>query len=197
MPECAVTMKRNTQLSHVDKLTARIRSSESYSGSTAWHNSVRSRLSLSATGQGLELEQQKSNRGIKAERIYLEWDGAVLVQSGLTAGSSDTAAMARSLHLAAILDLIDEFASQGESISTSQTARTNAFKMLRSEPDFPKGIRQPGDLWNLLRDAERDGRLQRESYRSAQRKEQERWRVVRPAPSAHSAPSSHEGATPQ
>ncbi|HRD86006.1 MAG TPA: AAA family ATPase, partial [Rubrivivax sp.] len=52
-------------LSHLDKNAARGLSSESYSGSTAWHNSARSRLFIERDkdGAGLALKHEKANFG--------------------------------------------------------------------------------------------------------------------------------------
>jgi RecA-family ATPase len=59
-------------LAHVDKQTARgATSSEGYSGSTAWHNSARSRWSLVSHGDLLMLEHHKSNLGKLADPIPL------------------------------------------------------------------------------------------------------------------------------
>jgi hypothetical protein len=62
-------------LSHVNKQTAHGKSGESYSGSTAWHNSVRSRLVLTGGDGELLLEQEKLNLGArKSEPLHLEWN---------------------------------------------------------------------------------------------------------------------------
>jgi RecA-family ATPase len=78
-------------LAHVDKLTARVGGSQGYSGSTAWHNSVRSRLFLSEEGAGLKLEHQKSNRGKKSEDIHLLWeDGLPVLASPADAATNSS-----------------------------------------------------------------------------------------------------------
>lgn len=64
-------------LAHINKISATNGGKEDYSGSTAWHNSVRSRISL---GQGtikdqLLLTHQKSNYGKLQEPIALVWNG--------------------------------------------------------------------------------------------------------------------------
>lgn len=49
-------------------------------GSRAWHNAVRSRLTLKAEGDdGLILEQKKSNYGAKAKPLRLTWKNGVIV----------------------------------------------------------------------------------------------------------------------
>ncbi|CAM4398248.1 MAG: hypothetical protein LEGION0403_FIIPPAGN_00844 [Legionella sp.] len=60
-------------LAHIDKESAKWASKESYSGSTAWHNSVRSRLFLSLEKDSpiLSLMHQKSNFGQLATSINM------------------------------------------------------------------------------------------------------------------------------
>lgn len=182
-------------LAHVDKLTARIGGTQGYSGSTAWHNSVRSRLFLSEdVNGGLVLEHQKSNRGKKAEKMRLIWnDGLPMLAPSLDGGNA-AQPLLDSMTLTPILTLLAEFYQRGEYVSTATTAHTNAYKMLSSEAGFPRGLRKP-EFWKLLRDAERQGLIHREFYRTIQRKDAERWRVG--APSAPSAPSFNEGAPSQ
>jgi RecA-family ATPase len=71
---CAILL-----LAHVDKGTsrsARNENDEGYSGSTAWHNSSRSRLFLRRnSGEMLELVHQKNNLGRRCEPLVLIWPG--------------------------------------------------------------------------------------------------------------------------
>lgn len=62
-------------LAHIDKSAARHGAQgDSYSGSTAWHNSARSRLALTPEKDGtVELRQEKLNLGPKAEPMRLRW----------------------------------------------------------------------------------------------------------------------------
>lgn len=60
-------------IAHVDKATTTGASVTGYSGSTAWHNSVRSRWFLHDKGSGLVLAFQKSNYSELAEDLRLEW----------------------------------------------------------------------------------------------------------------------------
>ncbi len=187
-------------LAHVDKLTARTGGTQGYSGSTAWHNSVRSRLFLSEDSTGrLKLEHQKSNRGKKAESMTLRFDDGMIVLAASGVGRGATPASGDLIHLQPILAALQEFFDRGEYISTSSTAHTNAFKMLGGERGLT-GLRK-NDFWQLIREAERNELIYREPYRTSQRKDAERWRVGRAetpfAPSAPSAPSFNESAPVQ
>lgn len=164
-------------LAHVDKSTARggVGNSEGYSGSTAWHNSVRSRLFMSADDHGLVLEHQKSNLGKRAEPIRLQWSerGVLVLESPGTGPMATGCDEDRD----AVLGLIDEFYSRGEHISPALTSPNNAFKVLSGQIGFPKRLKRDR-LFDLLRAAQRDGLLEVESYRNASRHEALRWRVT-------------------
>ena len=92
-------------------------------------------------------------------------------------------------HTAIIVALIGEFYRMGQFISPYRTARNNAFKMLRTEKNFPRGIKTLDQLAPVLVDAQRRGLLEIEDYRTKDRKAGERWKVAF-APSAPSAPTS-------
>lgn len=166
-------------LAHVDKGTSRGErpGTESYSGSTAWHNSVRSRLFMSRDKEGdLLLEHQKSNHGLVRDPLRLRWprDGVPMldVPEGGVVSYIKQQSDAKSL-----LRLIHEFTVRGESVSTATNSRTHAGKLLRGQPGFPRRV-SDAELFDLLRDAERCGHLERETYRKPDRHEGQRWRVT-------------------
>ena len=163
-------------LMHVDKSTARGLSagSDNYSGSTAWHNSVRSRLFLRSTEEGgLELRHEKCNYGPKHAPIALRWpvDGMPELDRPLT---PVVQGIADRNDLQALLSLIHEFYGRGEWVATSPSSPSNAARVLSSARAYPKR-RKPGEVFEILRDAERAGQLARETYRTSDRKERERW----------------------
>jgi hypothetical protein len=62
-------------LAHVDKAAARSKDSgDRYSGSTAWHNSVRARWELQPDGDELVLRLAKANHARAGAEIRLRWD---------------------------------------------------------------------------------------------------------------------------
>ena len=75
-------------LAHVDKSAAKFGANRnSYSGSTAWHNSARSRLALTERDGRIELIHEKHNLGPAAEPVPLFWSASgVLMPAGLTVG---------------------------------------------------------------------------------------------------------------
>ncbi|MBG6082715.1 AAA family ATPase [Rubrivivax gelatinosus] len=166
-------------LAHVDKGTSRGERSgtEGYSGSTAWHNSARSRLFLSRDKDGtLKLEHQKANLGRQRADLRLTWPEGGVMQADEPIGGM-VAVIAERNDTKALLRLIHEFTERGEFVSAATTSRTHAGKLLRMAPGFPRNL-PDGELFELLRQAERRGWLERIEYRGTDRKPRERWNVT-------------------
>lgn len=165
-------------LAHVDKATARgnATGSDSYSGSTAWHNSARSRIALTRTAEGgLKLEHQKHNLGRLREPLDLVWP-----EHGLPGELAPCGPLTRQLvdqsDTRAVLVLLHEFYGRSEWVSTAMQSATNAARMLGGQRGFPR--RKPVEIFNLLRDAERAGLIVREGWKTEERKARERWRLT-------------------
>ena len=165
-------------LAHVDKGTSRKERSdtEGYSGSTAWHNSARSRIFMSRDDGLLTLAHQKNQFGRMREPLALEWPEGGLPQavqalSPMVQGISDR------VDTKALLRLIAEFSERGEHVTTATTSRTHAAKLLAGESSYPKG-RKPADVFNLLRKAERAGQLVRVMRSAENRHQKEVWEVT-------------------
>lgn len=166
-------------LAHVDKGTSRGdrgNNAEGYSGSTAWHNSARSRLFLGRDkDDALLLEHQKNNLGPRREPLRLLWpDGGIPMVDTPPAGI--VGQIAERNDERALLRLIHEFATRGESVAASHTSPTNAARMLSGQRSYPQ--RKPAEVFDLLRDAERRGLIKREQFRGADRKPRERWALT-------------------
>jgi KaiC/GvpD/RAD55 family RecA-like ATPase len=168
-------------VAHVDKGTSRASAgasgSESYSGSTAWHNSARSRLFLLEREKGyLELRHEKCNVGPRRDPLRLSWPPGGAMELEDTAPAA-TQWIADRNDLKAILALIAEYQSRGEAIAPDHRSSRSAPAMLSGERTYPKR-RKPGEVFQMLRDAERGGLVQREAYRDTNRKERERWTLT-------------------
>jgi KaiC/GvpD/RAD55 family RecA-like ATPase len=184
-------------IAHVDKSAARMGSKEAYSGSTAWHNSVRSRLLLTSDNDGqVLLEHQKSNRGKLSAPIQLRMEDGLLLPASSSGNGQYDGASVEVGKLMQIVRLIEEYSNRGEFISTSNTAHTNPYKLLSGDPDYPKRTDRR-ELHNMIRYAERQGYIKRESYKSNSRNSCERWKVVAfPASSPQESAKSTEEAQP-
>lgn len=197
-------------LAHVDKNTSRARTAEGgegYSGSTAWHNSARSRLFLTRGDDDLlKLEHQKSNLGRMSEPIKLEWaeDGLpqLVKQSDMGDLLSSVASNAQGERTKALLLMIAEFADRQQYCSPIATARNNVHATLSSEPDFKKLKMNKSDCRHILNQCQRNKWLEIVNYLAAYRKTRQRWSLTGSgrafagisAPCAPSAPSCDEDA---
>jgi len=195
-------------LSHVDKGTSRARKAEGgegYSGSTAWHNSVRSRLFLTRDEQGLlTLEHQKSNLGKLREPLTLAWvDGGlpqVIGQSGFN--GTQQQGRADDDKAIAMLRLMAEFESRGQYCSPGVTSIHHVHSVLKSDPDFQKLKLKQDDTKRIVTQCQRAGWIEPLEYRNANRKVCERWTLTADgyafagvsAPTAPTAPTAEDGA---
>lgn len=196
-------------LAHVDKNTSRARRAEGgegYSGSTAWHNSARSRLFMSREEDGaLLLEHQKSNFGKLREPLSLVWppEGLPHVAHALVGELAERLqGRADDERAAELLRLIAEFEGRQQYMGTAMAARNNPHATLRGEPAFAKLKLRPDDTRRIVNQCQRAGWLRIAEYRTSDRKTRDRWAVTAagrefaglPAPSAPSAPSWGESA---
>ncbi len=178
---------------------------ESYSGSTAWHNSARARLSLTPDKDDesrLILSLDKLNLApLRRDPLRLtRSDGGVLV---LDEDARDADEGPSEVPTTTLLRLLADFVRRGERVSPEPKAHTNAWAMLREETGFPcKRYRNASALLTAMRQLERDGLISREDYRDAHRKTRTAWALTtkgwkeigESAPSAPSAPSHDESA---
>lgn len=187
-------------LAHVDKNTARKNAggTENYSGSTAWHNSVRSRLFLDRVKDGsLVLEHQKANYGPLAAPVRLDWVDGVPVPRGDFSDpfgdDSDLERMKAEQDRVAILTIITEFHQRGERVTTATTGPSTVYKLLHAVEGFPAVDR--GQFNNILRELERAGQILRKTITTPDRKQREVF--VPAAPMLTSAPMpTGEGVSP-
>lgn len=157
-------------IAHVDKQTARgMSSNEGYSGSTAWNNSARSRLTLKIEENYLLLEQQKLNLGIKSEPIYLKWsNNGILVEIDKLSLPNYEGLVLRLLH--------DQY-QKGIFASIHKNTEKNIFLTLRKHTDFPIGLTRK-DLDKIIDKAVSENKIIIEEYRNGDRKLQERYKVA-------------------
>lgn len=149
---------------------------EDYSGSTAWHNSVRSRLSLDSEKDGrIIIKHMKANKGPKAADVQFEWrDGAPIPADATDLpGAQLTAAAHREAQerqdqadKAALLALVKDFDRRGERLPTTGQGPANTFKTLKSCPTFPPGVTKDR-LAALMRGLEQDGQIYRTDIRGS------------------------------
>jgi archaellum biogenesis ATPase FlaH len=161
-------------LAHVDKASVRMGAgtdtNSTFSGSTAWNNSARSRWAMVRDGQAVTLRHEKCNLGPLQDELRFEFDPAAKVfkRFGTIPGAAAAAALVRNGQRAAILRLLSDAEKAGQRLSMNAAANNNAYRVLRSERDFPRIERS--DFFSLLFQLQRDGLLQEEEYTNDRKK---------------------------
>jgi hypothetical protein len=158
-------------LSHVDKASVRMTTSKdtgtSFSGSTAWNNSARSRWAMYRDQHCVTLVHEKSNVGALQPDVQLEFDPAtkVFVPFGSIVGSAFAAAMVRKSQELAILTMISECE---QSLSTKARARNNAHVVLCRHPKYPARLARD-EFFARIEDLKARGLLSESTYKGANR----------------------------
>jgi len=167
-------------LAHIDKNAARYGAGKnSYSGSTGWHNSARSRLALADD----ELRQEKLNVGKALEiPIPIAWTPrAVPVPAG-QGGAVAAQAAAYAADDASLLECFKAAAQAGQSVPSAATGPATTWHILSAYAELAKPLKD-----NKTRFREgivrllRTGEIRAESYRSDNRKPKERLILSRSA----------------
>ncbi|HAY07421.1 MAG TPA: hypothetical protein DCY26_12285 [Hyphomonas sp.] len=168
-------------LVHIDKALARSGGGgESYSGSSAWHNSARSRLALVEASGRLELRQEKRQFGKPADPIPLQWSGdGVLMPVGGDSGSRlAAAAITADADAAALLVVIADAEAKGIMVPVGRTGPATTWHCLSTLPGFPDALREKSARLRFLAGLDllqARGRIVRETYKDHRRHHKERW----------------------
>lgn len=180
--DCALVL-----LAHIDKDAAKHGGSgNSYSGSTAWHNSARSRLALIERDGFLELRQEKLNLGKRSDPIALTFTDSGVLIPGHPDPSADDAGgneLAESDALAVLLAL-EVAEAAGILVPTATGGPATAWHALEPLPELGKEFRTKDGRRRLtaaLVKLSRDGRIVRTSFKASGRHIRERWQLAQSA----------------
>lgn len=155
-------------LAHIDKNAARNGSQgNSYSGSTAWHNSVRARLALAANDGVVELTPEKLNHGKLADPVPLAWtDTGVLIPMTRTSES-------RANDADGVLAAMLAAGAASVDVGAGRTGNGNAFAILSTFDELPEHLRAHKGrraFWAAIGKLTTLGRIRVETITTAQRK---------------------------
>lgn len=130
-------------LAHLDKAGARFGAQgNSYSGSTAWHNSARSRLALIETTDAIELRQEKLNLGKAADEFRLRWgQHGVLEPIGDGAPRAENSTAHEGQDAAGVLAAFKAAAVGGSQVRASRSGPGNAHMTLSMFSALPLRLR--------------------------------------------------------
>jgi len=161
--DCAILL-----LAHVDKASVRMGAGNdtdsTFSGSTAWNNSVRSRWAMTRDKDRVVLAHQKSNLGPQQPAIEVEFDNTAKVfrRFGDVPGTAAARNALRKTHRTQILRAFAEADSQGVRVATSDRARMNARRWMEQVGMLPDCGKD--ELESLLAWCRRDGLLATVAY---------------------------------
>ncbi len=170
--DCAVLL-----LAHIDKAAARFGSNgNSYSGSTAWHNTVRSRLALIEEVTGINLVQEKFNLGRKIDPIRLEWTDTGVLEPVPDSGTE--AVERESQDEADVLAAIAAATADGSTVHTARKGPYSTLGVLETYPELPKALRKDKPrFWAALTRLERVHKITKETYTDTYRHKRARFIV--------------------
>ena len=167
-------------LAHVNKSSADRGGSGSYSGSTGWHNSARSRLAMSKIKDSDEIALEHLKCNVAAHtgeplRLARTLTG-LLVLAQAEPDFSELVKAPKIDYEAALITAIADFfeVDAVHPLPASEKAPVNAFRMLREVTALPGDLNNPKRFYEVLRKLEREALVAQEEIRTPDRK----WKTV-------------------
>lgn len=167
-------------LAHIDKAAARYGGGDNnFSGSTAWHNSCRSRLALLERDGQILLAHEKNNLGPRDEPLPVMFvDGVPMPATG----ASGYGLQSEDFDKSEIIRVMRCAAEAGIDVPASLTPGAHsAMKALEPLPEYGqtfKGRAGNSRAAAAIAALRRDGRIREETYRTRQRKDRTRLVIV-------------------
>lgn len=155
-------------LAHVDKASVRMGAgsdtNSTFSGSTAWNNSARSRWAMVRDGQTVTIRHEKCNLGPLQDEIRVEFDtgSKTFKRFGTVPGATAAAALLRNGQRVAVMRLLADAEAAGQRLSMSAQANNNAWLALKGSEEFPRIDRR--EFFSMLYEMQRDGLVQEQEY---------------------------------
>jgi hypothetical protein len=163
-------------LAHVDKASVRTTagsdSNTTFSGSTAWNNSARSRWAMvkSADDAEIILRHEKSNLGPLQPPLSLEFDNIskTLKVFGTSPGQKLAASVINNAHRAAILRMIAQELNNENNLSMNANANNNIYLVLKDDELYPPRLKRK-DFFTILKELQFEHLIELQSYAKANR----------------------------
>lgn len=177
-------------LAHVNREAAkRNGKAENYSGSSQWHNSVRSRLALVESDEsGIELLHEKANYGVKFEPVSLRRNAHGVLEPIPAAQAAADKASAEAIRMQAdmdaVLGVLRPVLEQGATVTTAFNGPATTWHVLCRLPELPQQYRTREGRKRLeaaLIALERARYIQREAFQKPNRHYGERWALAQMA----------------
>lgn len=161
-------------LAHVDAATSMVDPSlaKGYSGSTAWHNSARSRWFMARRGESedIVLSLPKVNYGKAGGEAVIRWSDSHGVFEVVSAREGRLRA---GEHRELLLGLLQQAVDSGRNVSPSKQSPTSVYNVIKEARAFPSGLTSAAmqkevDLWLA------EGLVALEEYRASNREVRQR-----------------------
>lgn len=185
-------------LAHIDKAAARYGGAgNTYSGSTAWHNSVRSRLALVDDDHGLLLANEKNQDAKLADpvRVAFNEQGVLVPQDAHAV--EDVAAHQAEIDATAVLTVLRIALESGAVITTAKRGSATAWHTLCDYPELADEYKAKGGQRRVtaaLVRLERAGKIVKVPYKKPNRHDGESYKLAQTASAC--APESARATPP-
>lgn len=172
-------------LVHLDKAAVRHGAAgQSYSGSTAWHNSARARLALTVEDGLVRLTQEKNNLARLTDPLFFRWTEHGVLLPASPADVPDDPPNNAAADNEGIMRCLARAMHEGVTVPTARTGPSNAHAVLRLHPDLPQwALRDRARFWAAITRLQRLGWIETESFVTNSRNRRERWTFGPHAPS--------------
>lgn len=186
-------------LAHVNKITAKQPGTESYSGSTAWNNSVRSRLALLRTGpDSLTVTHEKANHSARPAaplRLTIDGSGCPWPNAQAAETERDDRHLERIVTERRVLEVVAQAHQQGAPVPAAVAGSRPAAKVVHDL--LGDSAITKADVQAALERLRHEGLIRAVTVTTAGRKPQEVLipaSAAEPAPNAPNAPNAVFGA---
>lgn len=169
-------------LAHIDKAGAKAGAQgNSYSGSTAWHNSTRSRLALLEQDGQIVLKHEKANLGPKADPVPFEFNEHGVLMPTTAVVPLEGSDLQEAFDTKELYDVLRIAIKAGIDVPTATRGPSTTWHALELMPELPTHFRSSHGKRRFntaLMRLFREGRIVKESYRKAARNTGERWKLA-------------------
>lgn len=168
-------------LAHIDKAAARHGANgNSYSGSTAWHNSTRSRLALIEVDGQPQLHHEKHNRSRQAAPVPLMWTEDGVLVPGKSASAADARARQAQADADAALLAMGAAQAHGIRVPAVESGPSTSWHAIQhlSEMEHFRSKDGKRRFHSALLALSTDGLLIRQDFRTDQRKTRKAWELT-------------------
>jgi hypothetical protein len=167
-------------LAHVNKASVVAASgfdtNTTYSGSTAWNNSARSRWAMVKKDDAeIILRHEKSNLGPLQQPLSLEFDNIskTLKAFGTSPGQKLAASVINNARRAAILKMIAQELNNENNLSLNANANNNIYVVLKDDELYPPRLSRK-DFFAMLKELQFEQLIELQSYNKANRTKAQR-----------------------